>query len=376
MRKATVERKTKETAIRRASISTGRAPIDIATGIGFLDHMLEQLARHSPDRPHAQGQGRPAHRLPPHHRGRRHRPRPGGGQGARRQAGHRPLRLGAHLPMDETLTRVAVDVSGRPLSGLEGRVPDAEDRRHRHRAVPRVVPGVRPERRHHAARREPLRREQPPHRRDLLQGRWRARCARPSPSIRARPAACPRPRAARADDGMRLYGPCRHASVRTQTGCATPSTPCRFTRGSARRVLLAPRGSPSSGGARWLGCSSRPRLALSAHAGSSSARWLLAGCLAVRSRRIGAAGVSLARHRAARLGGQRSRAGALAHARLSLGEIVAGDEPARRPSSASSRPRRGDPARRCGPVRGAKPTRWARRRPSRFSALPEPARGP
>ena len=48
MRKARVERKTKETADPgRASISTAPASYDIATGIGFLDHMLEQLVRHA-----------------------------------------------------------------------------------------------------------------------------------------------------------------------------------------------------------------------------------------------------------------------------------------------------------------------------------------
>ena len=84
---------------------------------------------------------------------------------------------GVHLPMDETLTRVAVDVSGRPYLVWKVAFSRAQDRRHGHRAVPRVVPGLRPERRHHAARRDALRRQQPPHRRDLLQGAWRARCA-------------------------------------------------------------------------------------------------------------------------------------------------------------------------------------------------------
>src|SRR5919108_3202475 len=47
MRKATVERNTKETRIRGTVTLDGKGQYDVATGIGFLDHMLEQLARHS-----------------------------------------------------------------------------------------------------------------------------------------------------------------------------------------------------------------------------------------------------------------------------------------------------------------------------------------
>ncbi len=46
-RKATIERKTKETDIRATIDLDGSGMADISTGIGFLDHMLEQLARHS-----------------------------------------------------------------------------------------------------------------------------------------------------------------------------------------------------------------------------------------------------------------------------------------------------------------------------------------
>ena len=61
---------------------------------------------------------------------------------------------GVYLPMDETLTRVAIDVSGRPHLVWKVAFTAAQARRDGHRAVPRIVPGLRPERRHHAARRD------------------------------------------------------------------------------------------------------------------------------------------------------------------------------------------------------------------------------
>jgi hypothetical protein len=47
MRKATIDRKTKETQITAEVALDGTGRYDVKTGIGFLDHMLEQLARHS-----------------------------------------------------------------------------------------------------------------------------------------------------------------------------------------------------------------------------------------------------------------------------------------------------------------------------------------
>ena len=47
MRKGAVSRKTNETAIDVAVDLDGTGKADVATGVGFFDHMLDQLARHS-----------------------------------------------------------------------------------------------------------------------------------------------------------------------------------------------------------------------------------------------------------------------------------------------------------------------------------------
>ena len=47
MRQASVERNTKETQISAEVDLDGAGSYDVSTGIGFLDHMLEQLSRHS-----------------------------------------------------------------------------------------------------------------------------------------------------------------------------------------------------------------------------------------------------------------------------------------------------------------------------------------
>ncbi len=112
-RQASIDRTTNETRITANVDLDGSGAYDIATGIGFLDHMLQQLARHSliDITLHAKGD---LH-IDFHHTtedcgivlGQAIAKALGDKQGIARYAS-------AHLAMDETLTRVAVDVSGRP----------------------------------------------------------------------------------------------------------------------------------------------------------------------------------------------------------------------------------------------------------------------
>lgn len=114
MRKGSVERKTKETEISVAVDLDGTGRSEIATGIGFLDHMLEQLSRHSLIDLTVKAKG-DLH-IDFHHTvedcgialGQAVSQALGDRRGIRRYAS-------CDLPMDETLTRVAIDVSGRPF---------------------------------------------------------------------------------------------------------------------------------------------------------------------------------------------------------------------------------------------------------------------
>ena len=166
-RQATITRKTKETEISATVDLDGTGAYDIATGIGFLDHMLEQLARHSLIDITLKAKG-------DLHIDFHHTAEDTGiviGQAVAKALGDKAgiVRYAdVHLPMDETLTRVAIDVSGRPFL-----IWKADFSRHKvgemdTELVPRMVSGVRPERRRHAARRKPLRREQSPYSGDLL----------------------------------------------------------------------------------------------------------------------------------------------------------------------------------------------------------------
>ena len=114
MRKGAVVRKTKETRIQVGIDLDGAGASDIATGVGFFDHMLDQLARHSliDIAIHAEGD----RHIDDHHTvedvgialGQALAQALGDKRGLARYAN-------CLLPMDEALTRVALDVSGRPF---------------------------------------------------------------------------------------------------------------------------------------------------------------------------------------------------------------------------------------------------------------------
>ena len=113
MRRATVERRTRETEVTAEVDLDGTGRHDIATGIGFLDHMLEQLSRHSliDLTIHTQGDL---------HVDGHHATEDTAivlGQALAQALGDRRgiHRFGEALSaMDETLTRVVVDASNRP----------------------------------------------------------------------------------------------------------------------------------------------------------------------------------------------------------------------------------------------------------------------
>ncbi len=113
MREATIARKTTETDIEVRVALDGTGQCNVSTGIGFLDHMLAQLARHGLLDLAVRAQG-DLH-IDFHHTtedtgiviGQAVSKALGDRRGIRRYAD-------ALIPMDETLTRVAIDVSNRP----------------------------------------------------------------------------------------------------------------------------------------------------------------------------------------------------------------------------------------------------------------------
>src|SRR5687767_11300257 len=112
-RRAFVARATKETRISAAINLDGTGKYDIKTGIGFLDHMLEQLSRHSLIDITLRAEG-------DLHIDYHHTTEDSGivlGECLAKALGDRAgiRRYGAaHIPMDETLTEVALDASNRP----------------------------------------------------------------------------------------------------------------------------------------------------------------------------------------------------------------------------------------------------------------------
>lgn len=112
MRTATVTRTTSETDVRVTVNLDGTGERRISTGIGFYDHMLEQLARHALIDLEVETRG-DLH-IDAHHTA--EDTAIALGEAVRRALGDRAgiMRYGhALVPMDETLTQVALDISGR-----------------------------------------------------------------------------------------------------------------------------------------------------------------------------------------------------------------------------------------------------------------------
>ncbi len=120
VRRAAVERNTKETQIRVELVLDGSGRCQVASGVGFFDHMLDQLARHGLLDVIVEARG-DLH-IDGHHTiedigialGQAFAQAIGDKAGVRRY-GH------AYVPLDEALSRVVVDLSGRP--SLEWNVP-------------------------------------------------------------------------------------------------------------------------------------------------------------------------------------------------------------------------------------------------------------
>jgi len=113
MRTASVERNTKETSVSVEVNLDGTGEYNIDTGVGFLDHMMEQLSRHSLIDLNVKAKG-DTH-IDFHHItedvgitiGQAVSKALGDLKGIKRYSC-------AYIPMDETLSRVAIDISGRP----------------------------------------------------------------------------------------------------------------------------------------------------------------------------------------------------------------------------------------------------------------------
>jgi len=100
MRSASIKRKTKETDIEVSVNLDGTGVSNVATGIGFFDHMLDLLARHSRIDISTEDVGIAL------------------GQAVKQALGNMAgitRYASIHMPMDETLSRVVIDISGRPV---------------------------------------------------------------------------------------------------------------------------------------------------------------------------------------------------------------------------------------------------------------------
>jgi imidazoleglycerol phosphate dehydratase HisB len=110
MRTGTVERVTNETRVRAAVVLDGRGEAKVSTGIGFLDHMLGALSKHSGIDIELECRG--DLEIDDHH----------AAEDCALVLGERAgiVRFGsAYAPLDEALARAVVDLSGRPFAVVQ-----------------------------------------------------------------------------------------------------------------------------------------------------------------------------------------------------------------------------------------------------------------
>jgi len=125
MRKAEISRSTTETTIKAAVNLDGTGTFAVKTGVGFFDHMMEQLARHSLVDIAIEAKG-------DLHIDDHHTVEDAGialGQAVAKALGDRKgiKRYGeCALPMDEALSRSAIDISGRPFLIFKVNFPTAK----------------------------------------------------------------------------------------------------------------------------------------------------------------------------------------------------------------------------------------------------------
>ncbi len=120
-RTGSVERNTRETTIAVAVNLDQSAPVTIDTGIGFFDHMLEQVASHGGFALELQCSG-DLH-VDEHHTVEDCALALGSALDQALGDRHGIGRYGFTLPMDESLAKVAIDLSGRPVFVLNGEFP-------------------------------------------------------------------------------------------------------------------------------------------------------------------------------------------------------------------------------------------------------------
>ena len=188
MRTGLVQRDTSETAVRVAVNLDGTGAYKVSTGIGFFDHMLEQLSRHSLIDLEVETKG-DLH-IDQHHTvedtglaiGEAVAQALGDKRGIRRYAD-------ALSPMDETLTRVALDISGRPylvwkteFSQKRLGEMDTEMFEHFFHSFAQTCWD-------HAACRDAVRQQQSPYRRGRVQGTG-ARALREAVEVDSRKSGC------------------------------------------------------------------------------------------------------------------------------------------------------------------------------------------